>query len=64
MGMSLSVTPSEFTASVATYHDHRMAMAFAPLALQFNSIKIEDPEVIVKSYPEFWEHLKSVGFNL
>jgi 3-phosphoshikimate 1-carboxyvinyltransferase len=64
MEMPDSVTPNEFVTSVATYHDHRMAMAFAPLALQFNSIKIEDPDVVVKSYPEFWEHLKSVGFEI
>ena len=64
IGMRKSITPNEFATSVATYHDHRMAMAFAPLALKFNSIRIEDPDVIVKSYPEFWEHLKSVGFEM
>lgn len=45
-----------------TYDDHRMAMAFAPLALVFNSIEIEEPEVVEKSYPEFWQHLSEQGF--
>lgn len=45
-----------------TYDDHRMAMAFAPLALVFNSVKIEEPEVVEKSYPEFWQHLSEQGF--
>ncbi|GJM35233.1 MAG: 3-phosphoshikimate 1-carboxyvinyltransferase [Saprospiraceae bacterium] len=44
-----------------TYEDHRMAMAFAPLAL-FGPIQIEDPLVVNKSYPEFWEDLEQLGF--
>ena len=48
---------------IATYHDHRMAMAFAPLALK-TSIIIEDADVISKSYPSFWDDLKSVGFQI
>jgi 3-phosphoshikimate 1-carboxyvinyltransferase len=48
--------------SIATYQDHRMAMAFAPLALK-TSIVIEDAEVVSKSYPTFWEDLKMVGFE-
>lgn len=47
---------------VATYQDHRMAMAFAPLALK-TSLTIEDAEVVSKSYPTFWEDLKSIGFQ-
>jgi 3-phosphoshikimate 1-carboxyvinyltransferase len=39
--------------SITTYHDHRMAMAFAPLALKV-PIQIENPEVVSKSYPDFW----------
>ena len=46
-----------------TYEDHRMAMAFAPFAL-FDTIKIEDPSVVSKSYPQFWEDLKSLGFEI
>lgn len=49
--------------SVATYHDHRMAMAFAPLALKTN-LQIEDAMVVSKSYPTFWEDLKAIGFDL
>ena len=47
---------------VATYQDHRMAMAFAPLALR-TAIKIENAEVVSKSYPTFWDDLKEVGFE-
>ncbi len=46
--------------SVKTYEDHRMAMAFAPLALRQEGLRIEDPEVVEKSYPAFWEHLQLV----
>jgi len=45
--------------TVATYDDHRMAMAFAPLALKV-SLQIEDPNVVSKSYPTFWEDFKKV----
>jgi len=47
----------------STYKDHRMAMAFAPLAL-LHPIEIENPEVVSKSYPGFWEDLKSLGFEI
>lgn len=50
--------------SIATYEDHRMAMAFAPLALVFNEIKIEEPQVVEKSYPAYWEHLTAQGFSI
>ena len=46
--------------SFQTYHDHRMAMAFAPLAWKF-PISIEDPSVVNKSYPGFWDDLKKAG---
>ncbi|WP_370478612.1 3-phosphoshikimate 1-carboxyvinyltransferase [Tamlana flava] len=49
--------------SIATYNDHRMAMAFAPLALK-TSIVIEDAMVVSKSYPTFWDDLESIGFQL
>ena len=48
--------------SIATYQDHRMAMAFAPLALKV-PIFIQNAEVVSKSYPSFWEDLKKVGFE-
>lgn len=44
-----------------TYEDHRMAMALAPLAM-FGDIKIAEPEVVGKSYPDFWKDLESLGF--
>jgi len=47
---------------IKTYQDHRMAMAFAPLALQKNII-IEDAEVVGKSYPRFWDDLNTIGFK-
>lgn len=47
--------------SVDTYDDHRMAMAFAPLAL-IAPITINDEDVVVKSYPDFWKDLKGVEF--
>jgi 3-phosphoshikimate 1-carboxyvinyltransferase len=46
--------------SVSTYNDHRMAMAFATLSFLF-PIKIEDKEVVEKSYPDFWQGLKKLG---
>ncbi|MFT7121740.1 MAG: 3-phosphoshikimate 1-carboxyvinyltransferase [Neolewinella sp.] len=49
------------TPTFATYHDHRMAMALAPLALQ-NAVKIEDPMVVGKSYPDFYRDFEALGF--
>jgi 3-phosphoshikimate 1-carboxyvinyltransferase len=49
--------------SIETYDDHRMAMAFAPLATQMN-ITILNPTVVNKSYPSFWKHLQKAGFEL
>jgi len=49
---------------IMTYHDHRMALAFAPAALSFPEIIIEDPNVITKSYPQYWDDLKNVGFTI
>ncbi|MCB0567399.1 MAG: 3-phosphoshikimate 1-carboxyvinyltransferase [Phaeodactylibacter sp.] len=51
------------TPAFATYEDHRMAMAFAPLAM-LGPIRMEDPMVVVKSYPNFWEDLKQIGFDV
>lgn len=48
---------------IGTYTDHRMAMAFAPLALKV-PIVIKDAEVVSKSYPNFWSDLKAVGFQI
>ena len=50
---------------IATYEDHRMAMAFAPAALVLpEGIGIADPQVVSKSYPHFWENLRSAGFQI
>lgn len=49
---------------VETYDDHRMALAFAPLALVYKSIAIQNPGVTTKSYPGFWGDLKEVGFDV
>ena len=48
---------------IATYNDHRMAMAFAPLALKVPII-IDNAEVVSKSYPDFWEDFKALQFQV
>ena len=49
--------------SIDTYNDHRMAMAFAPLALK-TALRINDAHVVSKSFPSFWDDLKSIGFKI
>ncbi|MDH7445193.1 3-phosphoshikimate 1-carboxyvinyltransferase [Aquimarina sp. 2201CG14-23] len=49
--------------SIATYKDHRMAMAFAPLALR-TAMYIQEADVVSKSYPDFWSDLKKLGFKV
>ena len=49
---------------IDTYEDHRMAMAFAPIALKLPQLEINHPEVVSKSYPHFWEDLKKAGFTI
>ena len=49
---------------IDTYEDHRMALAFAPAALRIPALRINNPHVVTKSYPQFWEHLKAVGFEV
>lgn len=53
-----------FEGEIDTYEDHRMAMAFAPLALKIDGIHIANPQVVEKSYPDFWVHLQSMGFQV
>lgn len=55
-------SPGSPSTPIKTYEDHRMAMAFAPLALSVGKIDIEEPGVVEKSYPAFWEDLKKAGF--
>ena len=51
--------------TICTYEDHRMAMALAPVCLRTGSqIQINNPEVVSKSYPAFWDDLEKVGFKL
>ncbi len=54
----------EIIPSINTYHDHRMALAFTPMAVAGYKFKIEDPAVVSKSYPDFWEDLIKVGFEI
>lgn len=74
LGGCLSVTDSSLTLhatrlkvdtapALDTYQDHRMAMAFAPLAVQMNLI-IKDSEVVTKSYPKFWTDLEKLGITV
>jgi 3-phosphoshikimate 1-carboxyvinyltransferase len=78
LGASVSVTNDSLTlqsyspffegcpksgVAINTYQDHRMAMAFAPLALKTDII-IEEAEVVSKSYPAFWVDLKKIGFAI
>jgi 3-phosphoshikimate 1-carboxyvinyltransferase len=63
---SLSLEQSENikpNIKISTYQDHRMAMAFAPLALKV-PIVIENAEVVSKSYPTFWEDLAAFNFSV
>ncbi len=49
---------------INTYNDHRMAMAFAPAAIRIPGLRIDNPEVVSKSYPQFWRHLRHAGFTI
>lgn len=54
---------TERNIAIDTYNDHRMAMAFAPLAL-ITDLVINDAEVVSKSFPDFWNDLKQIGFKI
>lgn len=49
---------------IDTYEDHRMAMAIAPLAVKFPGLRINNPEVVTKSYPDFWKDLRKASFTI
>jgi 3-phosphoshikimate 1-carboxyvinyltransferase len=49
---------------IATYEDHRMAMAFAPATFKMTNVAIAEPHVVSKSYPLYWENLIAVGFGI
>jgi len=50
--------------AIDTYEDHRMAMAFAPICLKREKVAINDPQVVSKSYPSFWDDLEKTQFKL
>lgn len=56
--------PAEEEPIIETYEDHRMAMAFAPACLVLPQIKIDEPQVVSKSYPTYWDNLKQAGFEI
>lgn len=47
-----------------TYGDHRIAMSIAPLVLKTGRLKIENPDVVIKSFPSFWDELRKLGFKI
>ena len=61
---SLDETKFNSVVEIDTYHDHRMALAFAPIALANGGIKINDPMVITKSYPGYWDDLRKSGLKV
>jgi 3-phosphoshikimate 1-carboxyvinyltransferase len=73
LGAEVAITDSTLTLvgtktireniAISTYNDHRMAMAFAPLGLKV-PINFENADVVSKSYPNFWQDLKSLGFEI
>ena len=73
LGTTITVTDDSLTleagttinsnVKIATYNDHRMAMAFAPLALRVPII-IADANVVSKSYPDFWDDMEKLGFKV
>lgn len=73
LGAAISVTNDSLTlvasqninpkVTIATYNDHRMAMAFTPLALKVPII-IENAEVVSKSYPDFWDDMEKLGYKV
>ncbi|WP_430909486.1 3-phosphoshikimate 1-carboxyvinyltransferase [Maribacter sp. 2-571] len=73
LGADISVSDKDLTLkpggsiregiAIDTYNDHRMAMAFAPLALKTN-LFVNDAGVVSKSYPDFWDDMKTVGFAI
>jgi 3-phosphoshikimate 1-carboxyvinyltransferase len=49
---------------IDTYEDHRMALAFAPFAQKQDGLLINNPQVVTKSYPHYWEDLQQAGFQI
>jgi len=60
----VSISADAPTVTIETYDDHRIAMAFALLAIRTGVIRISDPSVVSKSYPSFWEEMRRIGFEI
>lgn len=60
-GTTIATNPAP---TIATYNDHRMAMSLAPLAAAKGHLTINNPEVVTKSYPDFWQHLACAGYQI
>ena len=54
----------QYEAGSDTYEDHRMALAFAPAAFRIEQLRVNNPQVVTKSYPKFWEDIKAAGFDV
>lgn len=54
----------DLESGIDTYEDHRMALAFAPAALRIQGLKINNPQVVSKSYPRYWEDMAQSGFDI
>ena len=54
----------QYEAGIDTYEDHRMALAFAPAAFRIEQLRVNNPQVVTKSYPKFWEDIKAAGFDV
>ena len=54
----------DLSAGIDTYEDHRMALAFAPAALRLDHLIINNPQVVSKSYPKYWDDLRQAGFEI
>lgn len=58
------ITKSRQIIRFNTYNDHRMAMALAPLAVTCEGLVVENPQLVAKSYPTFWDDFRKVGFHV
>lgn len=64
-GTSADLSADEREAvAIDTYEDHRMAMAFAPVAMRYGSVRVNNPQVVSKSYPKYWDDLSAMGFEI
>ena len=62
-GKTSHLSPLVSHVSIDTYDDHRMALAFTPLSMQ-QPIAVNNPQVVTKSYPQFWDDLRQAGFEV